>query len=163
MLDLVPKHGVCAEVGVWKGEFSRSILDITSPTRLHLIDFAKDTIDLVDRVFAAEKAEGLVHTHHGLSVPTLESMPNAYFDWVYIDADHRYEGIRGDLRAAHAKMKPGGLLAINDYIYFAPIDFAKYGVVEAVNEFCIEFDYEFVAMALHPRMYMDVLLRPISA
>lgn len=162
LLHLVPKGGVCAEVGVWKGEFSQSILEVTTPSRLHLIDFAKESIDLADRMFAAERASGVVQTHHGLSVDTLNAMPDNYFDWLYIDADHRYEGIYGDLRAARAKMKPGGLLAINDYIYFAPVDFAKYGVVEAVNEFCLEFDYEFVAMALHPRMYMDVLLRPIA-
>ena len=161
LLDLVPRGGECAEVGVWKGEFSRVILEATQPRTLHLIDFAKETIDLVDGLFAAEIASGRVRTHHSLSVDAINSLPPASLDWIYIDADHAYEGVNADLEAARTRMKPGGLIAMNDYVYFGPLDFAKYGVVEAVNQFCLDYRYEFIGMALHPRMYMDVLLKPM--
>ncbi|MGH7859695.1 MAG: hypothetical protein ACREQY_20400, partial [Candidatus Binatia bacterium] len=38
LLRMLPRDAVCAEIGVWKGELSRRILDKTSPRRLHLID-----------------------------------------------------------------------------------------------------------------------------
>ena len=37
-LKRMPKGSVCAEIGVHEGSFSRSILDLVEPERLHLID-----------------------------------------------------------------------------------------------------------------------------
>ena len=38
LLEMLPKNGVVAELGVNKGEFSKQILDITQPKKLHLVD-----------------------------------------------------------------------------------------------------------------------------
>ena len=38
LLGLLPKHGVVAELGVNKGDFSATILSENQPARLHLID-----------------------------------------------------------------------------------------------------------------------------
>src|SRR3954454_17837188 len=38
LLQAVPKHAICAEIGVWEGDFSQRILDRTQPAKLHLID-----------------------------------------------------------------------------------------------------------------------------
>ena len=37
-LSRLPKDAVCAEIGVFRGEFSRQILEIKAPRELHLID-----------------------------------------------------------------------------------------------------------------------------
>ncbi len=51
------------------------------------------------------------------------------FDFVFIDADHTYEGVRADIDAWLPKVRPGGWLMGHD---FNPNDFP--GVVQAVTE-----------------------------
>lgn len=38
LLKSMPREAVCAEIGVWKGVFSKQILKITKPKMMHLID-----------------------------------------------------------------------------------------------------------------------------
>src|ERR1039457_4663502 len=38
LLARLPRHGVGAEVGVWKGDFSAAILKLNRPKTLYLID-----------------------------------------------------------------------------------------------------------------------------
>lgn len=159
MLVHMPKQGVCAEVGIWQCTYSKKIFEVTSPTKLHLIDIDPAAIQGAKTTFASEVRSGRVETHLGDSATVLDSMPDSYFDWIYVDGDHSYEGVRRDLAAARPKLKAGGYLAMNDYIYFEPSGFSKYGVIEAVNEFCLEYDFEMVFLALNPRTYNDVVIR----
>ena len=50
-------------------------------------------------------------------------------DWVYIDADHRYEAVRRDILAWLPKVKKGGVIAGHDYAAYP-----TFGVIEAVTE-----------------------------
>jgi len=159
MLELMPKHATCAEIGIWRCEYSAKILNITQPEKLHLVDIDPTSIEWAREKFSQEIARGEVMVHLGDSPGVIKSMPGDYFDWIYVDGDHSYEGVKRDLEAARMKLKPDGLLAMNDYIYFESSGFSKYGVVEAVNEFCINHDFELLYFALHGRMYSDVVLR----
>lgn len=42
-------------------------------------------------------------------------------DFVFIDADHSYEGVKKDIIAWLPKVKPGGILAGHDYAWHEPI------------------------------------------
>lgn len=56
-----------------------------------------------------------------------------YFDLVYIDADHTYEGCLRDIEDWFPKVKKGGFLLGDDY---RVSDYrVKFGVIEAVNDF----------------------------
>jgi len=157
----MPKEAICAELGILKGDFSAQILELSQPTKLHLVEISPKAVSIANERFRHEIAKEIVQVHQGDSATIMNSMPNEYFDWVYIDADHSYEGVKRDLEATQPKLKPHGMIALNDYIFFASSDFVKYGVVEAVNECCIERDFELVFFALHGRMYNDVVIRKL--
>ena len=139
LLEMLPKAAVCAEVGVWRGDFSKDILSVTAPKKLHLIDawerFPSIGGTRYSRLdFGAAQAIVLkrygdldnVEIHHGRSAEVLAGFPDSYFDWVYIDGDHSYEAVLEDLTLALSKVKPDGLIAGDDY--------RRDGVHQAVHE-----------------------------
>jgi hypothetical protein len=61
---------------------------------------------------------------------------NDFFDFVYVDSDHSYEGVKKDLNSWWDKIKTNGVLAGHDY--FEHTSSYTFGVVEAVNDFIKE-------------------------
>ena len=47
-----------------------------------------------------------------------------------------------ELRAYAPKLKPGGIMAGHDYSMGNWVKGFRYGVIEAVHEFCVEHDWE---------------------
>jgi len=161
LLERMPKNAICAEIGILECDYSESIVRGTGPAQLHLIDIKPQWTKVARKRFKSEIAANQVCVHEGDSVAVISSMPDRYFDWVYIDGDHTYAGAKRDLDAVLPKVKEGGLIALNDYTFFGVSDFTKYGVMEAVHEFCITNDFEFLFLALQGRGYHDVILRRI--
>lgn len=152
---VLPHNAVCAEVGVFCGTFSKLILEHAAPERLHLIDIwadvrnsslwcpsdkrALDNITTVSRDLSGHIKAGRVSLHQGWSIGILSLFPAAYFDWLYLDADHSFQGCSADLLAAEPKVKPGGMLAGHDYGTPEQGKGMKYyypGVTKAVDLFC---------------------------
>jgi hypothetical protein len=157
ILKKMKPGGVIAEVGVLTGDFSRSILDLCSPSKLHLIDI--NLRNSVHERFRTEIDAGVIQLHQGDSSSILEGFPNNYFDFIYIDADHNYPGVKRDIQAGKSKVKQDGFLIFNDYTYWSPIECMPYGVIQAVNEVCIEDNWEMIYFALGYYMYCDVALK----
>jgi hypothetical protein len=157
ILSLMPKGGVCAEVGSQTGAFAKHILSILQPRRLHIFDLDFSIFD--HDYFSLPMQQGRVQLHKGDSSTRLAALPDASFDFIYIDGDHSYAGVTKDLAQAARKIKDDGWIVCNDYTVYSPLEKSKYGVYRAVNEFCLHNNYEIIYFGLHCWGYHDVALR----
>ena len=145
-------HGlVIGEIGVFKGDFSKIIFKINRPKELHLFDiFTGDMFsgdkdgenivwtnldqeyELIKKYFSQHNN---VFMHKGKSQDSLSKFSDNYFDMIYIDGDHSYEGVSVDLELAIHKVKRNGYICGHDY---HPVHFT--GVFNAVNDFCKKYN-----------------------
>lgn len=131
---------IVAEVGVWKGENAKNMLENLNIKKLYLIDpyiewFDKTSIIYSqDEITKAEKKahellkdyEDKVEWVRQFSSIAKNMIPDC--DLVYIDGDHEYDFVLRDMENYYEKLKPGGLLCGDDYRSNKP------GVVKAVDE-----------------------------
>lgn len=159
LVGRLPTGGIVAEVGTLHGEFAREILRLAQPGELHLIDH--EIHPHVHELANDPAFRDRLHVHHSDSVAALDSFPDQYFDWIYIDAQHAYDGVKRDIQSARRKVTRDGFLVFNDYIMWSYVEMEPYGVVAAVNELCIEDGWEIVMLALPSHMYCDVAVQKI--
>ena len=147
---------VMAELGVYRGEFSRELLTC-KPKFLYLVDIWTGVTTSADRdgknnsvdwdIFKTyvklchEFVNDPVMVIRGSSANFLESMPDNSLDCVYIDSDHSYFTVHQELELSIAKVKPGGWITGHDYVDLAP------GVIRAVDEFLLKTGYKIEYMS----------------
>ena len=156
LLSLLPKNAVCAEIGVDKGEFSEQILAATTPAKLHLIDVwgdpgrYHDGLKLqIEEKFKNQIQAKTIEINLGYSTDVLANMPDAYFDWVYLDTDHSYKTTAQELKLLNRKLKPAGIICGHDYIMGNWVGGIRYGVMEAVHEFCVKENWELIYITIN--------------
>jgi len=91
-----------------------------------------------ERRFAKAIAAGVVHVHEGDSSREMERQPDSNYDVIYIDGDHSLEGATRDASVSARKIKSDGVLVFNDYIMFDYVYGVPYGVVQVVNDLCVD-------------------------
>lgn len=154
MLSLVPQRCVVAEIGVFEGQFAKDIFDVCQPRELVLIDIwapgpmvSADVDGHNRRVCDGAELEKSTRERMGalggvrmIKSPSsvLGTFPAKYFDMVYIDGDHSYEGVMLDLVNAARAIKDGGWIMGHDYDHNPAKNTKEYpfGVRRAVDEFC---------------------------
>jgi len=157
ILDNLPQHGVCAEIGTQTGVFAKEILNRMQPQKMHIVDISFTLFEF--DYFKPLVDEGRVQLHEGDSSTILESFPDEYFDMIYVDEDHSYEGVAKDLNEAVKKIKKNGYIVCNDYTIFSACELITYGTCRAINEAVIKHNFELVYFGLHTYGYHDVALR----
>ena len=153
LFKMLSRGSVGAEIGVWRGDFSKLLLRRVRPRELHLIDpwvhmtnasysgawYSKADQEELDAIHESVVATFGRHPgvviHRESSVEAAQRFENAHFDWVYIDGDHTYEGVRADLLAWVPKVKVGGLVLCDDYVEG---QWFQGGVKRAVDEYVSE-------------------------
>jgi len=145
---------VAAEVGVYVARTSQALLVGRGTLTLHMIDSwaphregleYNDTGDFHAHLSAAEQeryyqmartkvafAGRRAVIHRMDSVAAAAKFPNYFFHFVFIDADHSYEGCLRDIMAWLPKVQRGGFISGHDY---DNPDYPQFGVKRAVDEF----------------------------
>jgi hypothetical protein len=154
MIGLIPKGGVIAEIGVFEATFTLKLLEICRPSEIVLIDCWPDGITFsgdmdgnnVRQYDGAELERTARQRMQGVGCARiikadssiLRTFPKNYFDALYIDGDHSYEGVMRDLQSAIGVVKDGGWIMGHDYDH-NPAKSQKrwaFGVRRAVDVFC---------------------------
>lgn len=156
LLSKLKKRATVAEIGVAEGAFSKEILEIAEPHPFHLIDiwnsdrYHDGLLALIESKFTHQINNGTIKIHRDFSTNAAASFDNEYFDWIYIDTDHSYETTRDELIRYAPKVKTSGIIAGHDYSMGHWISSYRYGVVEAVHEFCVKHDWEVIYLTIEP-------------
>lgn len=149
MLHIVPKGSVCAEIGVFSGDFSKLIYNVVRPSKLYLVDLFKGTVSSGDKNGENEtkisldqaytdllqhfKKDSSVELYKGRSSDFLSKLPDGSLDFVYIDGDHSFKGVSSDLNLSRTKVKKNGIISGHDYCpRFS-------GVMKALDDFTNKF------------------------
>jgi hypothetical protein len=153
LLRRFPKGGRVCELGTWRGDFARQILDIVEPEELHLVDvsFAPCRADVL--------ADPRVRRHEMMTTAFLHAEATPAFDWIYVDADHGYEAVVADIAAAAPRVKPGGMLVFNDFARIVRPGFGVFGVHQAVCEFAVRSGWPVAFLCLNGEALYDIALR----
>lgn len=140
-----------AEIGVFAGDLSERLLAARPDVTLHLVDswgdyeptlaesgdYHASLSDTQQESYFRRTRErvsafnGRAPIHRSKSVDAAQQI-KAPLDFVFIDADHSYEGCRADIEAWSKKVRPGGLLSGHDY---DNVEYPKWGVKRAVDEY----------------------------
>lgn len=142
-----------AEIGVWRGRFSKTLLDTFDPEKLYLIDpwtagaetenfeatFAASPKTNLDDMFAEVQSQfkseinaGQIELRRMFPEQALKGFFDQSLDLIYVDWDHSYENVTNDLALCFKAIKLGGFIMLDGY------DLRRdegNGVIRAVNEF----------------------------
>jgi len=157
----VKRHGVGAEVGVFRGRFSELLVKRLKPRKIYLIDPWTQLGEFFNLVpaytndgklptkVAKRETELRMSRYPGVEVRIEEG----YFldavgkieerlDWIYIDGSHLYQDVLNDLHAASGILKDDGKIMGDDW---QPNPAKRtYDVFRAVQAFTRATDYQII-------------------
>jgi hypothetical protein len=150
------ENAVAAELGVLKGDFSRAILQSWKPAKLHLVDpwyllgpewswekGDRSTMHALIGIlkdYEKELISGQVVLNIALDQDFLATLPDGYFDWIYLDTTHEYDQTKLELQLLQKKVKASGVIAGDDWR--PDPAHPHHGVYKAVQELIAEGKYE---------------------
>lgn len=135
LIRIIKFHGftIGAEVGVHRGNTTYRILDACLNLKLYAVDqwkfipreqpdwkeigLAGASMDSAHRAFMRKvyKYPTRLEILYGDSVSMASKVPDEFLDFVFIDADHRYEAALADIKAWTPKVKEDGIVCGHDY------------------------------------------------
>lgn len=149
LLQSFAPNGIGVEVGVQEGKYSEILLDLWQSGTLYCVDrwlYDPSYIDSANKnqeeqenlyqstIQRLSKFKERCHLIRKDSIEASKDFKDESLDFVYIDADHSYEGCMKNLKAWYPKVKKGKVFAGHDYLN-ANFSDTIFGVKQAVDEF----------------------------
>jgi GT2 family glycosyltransferase len=136
------------EIGCWKGKstvyLAVEIINSNKNINLYCVDTWEGSNEHKYDISVQNKSlyqeflqnilpvKNIIKPFQSTSVLASNEFQNDFFDFIFIDASHKYEDIKNDLNVWYPKVKQGGILAGHDYqAYWEEVQ-------RAVNEFVSE-------------------------
>ena len=157
-LNEIKENNICAEIGVWRGDYSARILK-KNPKELHLIDpwvhqkydwvkWAKGKNVIRAYTYVLNRFSRIKNVSIHRKNSTEINFGEEYFDWVYIDGDHSYNSVVKDLNHWWPQIKVKGFLCGDDYGWSHKL---TQGPKPAVDEFVKKHDLK---LKLHHNQFV---------
>jgi predicted O-methyltransferase YrrM len=124
---LLPRDPLVINIGSGPGTSTLAVAELRWDAQIYSVDLTPSEMEANHLEVARER--GQLHQIGGGSLPAAAAWEQGPADWLFIDADHSYEGCRDDIAAWLPHLKPSGILLFHDY---HPTFFP--GVVDAVSE-----------------------------
>lgn len=154
LLDKIPKNSILAEIGVDEGDFSERLYKKCDPKYLYLIDlwsskrYGEKKFNIVKNRFYDQLKKDEVKIFRDDSINVVSNFNDNFFDWIYIDTDHSFNTTYKELITWKSKVKRNGIISGHDYMMGNWKKTYRYGVIEAVHKFCVEYSWEMVFLTI---------------
>ena len=178
LLNTLNLNGVGIEIGVETGEFSDILIKTSNLKEIYLLDAWTefDTEDYKDlnnvgkekqnsryfsTLFRMKKYRDRVTVIRSLCEDAAKHMEDDFFDFVYLDANHKYDAVLRDLIDWFPKVRNGGIFAGHDYLD-GHINNTEFGVKSAVDKFASRIGTEIIVTTddqLYSSFFGDTNLR----
>lgn len=138
------------EIGSWMGKSASCLGQLIKESKKNIKVFAVDTfegseehteivndirnnstslLEIFQRNMSLCEVDDIVSPIQGRSLDIASQFDDESIDFIFIDASHDYENVLADITAWYPKLKPGGLIAGDDYAL------CWSGVIQAVDEY----------------------------
>jgi hypothetical protein len=126
----INKESIIAELGCYRGESTEYWIKNLPFQKMYCIDMwqsgwddvndaaSRTDLNEVERIFdymITKYQDRNIIKIKGDSAETVNSLPDGYFDFIYIDANHLYEFVKRDIITCLPKVKKGFFLCGHDY------------------------------------------------
>ena len=142
---------IAVEIGVWRGDYSRSIVQTLQPKEFYGVDPYRLYPGMVSAPGPEYRDQASLDSLHsqveekfdkwgavllrGTSEVASLMFDDNTVDFVYIDGDHTYDGVVSDINHWWPKVRAGGILSGDDHTTGTTGKGYDFGVIEAVADF----------------------------
>lgn len=145
-------YKILVEIGVWKGHsisfLANQFKSSGKTPKIYAVDLWENTYkwednknlrsqvpilyDIYNAVLERDSTRDIITDLKGVSWEMASNFEDGTIDFVFIDADHKYESVVKDIKAWLPKIKKGGMISGHDYLN-------PCGVKKAVDELVVGF------------------------